>query len=138
MPAERYDVTEITSLLRTGTRRLVRSVDAMDEEQWTQPSLLPGWRRSHVVAHLTLNAEALHAALGGVLEGRALPMYTSQEERDGAIDALADGGLPALRERFLASTTLVGERVEQLPDELVEHRVERVPAGRPSAPATSA
>lgn len=130
MPVERYDVTEITSLLRSGTRRLVRTVDAMSDEEWSQPSLLPGWRRSHVVAHLALNAEALHESLGGVLEGRTVAMYTSQEDRDGAIDELAVGEVQVLRERFLASTTLVGERVEQLPADLAEHPVERVPGGR--------
>lgn len=130
MPAERYDVTEITSLLRSGTRRLVRTVDALPDEEWSRPSLLPGWRRAHVVAHLTLNAVALHEVLGGVLEGRTVAMYPSQEERDAAVDELAGAGLPALREQFLASTTLVGDRVEQLPAELATRTVERVPGGR--------
>ena len=49
----------LVELLDSGTRRLVRSVDAIPDDQWIQPSLLPGWSRSHVVAHLTLNAEGL-------------------------------------------------------------------------------
>ncbi len=64
---------QLVELLDSGTRRLVRSVDAMTDDQWAQPSLLPGWTRAHVVAHLTLNAEGLSAALEGVHEGRAGP-----------------------------------------------------------------
>ena len=66
---------QLLELLDSGTRRLIRSVDAMTDDQWLQPSLLPGWTRAHVVAHLTLNAEGLSAALEGVHEGRPVPMY---------------------------------------------------------------
>ena len=58
--------------------RLVRTVDAITDDQWRQPSLLPGWTRAHVVAHLTLNAEGLSGALEGVHEGRPVPMYASR------------------------------------------------------------
>ena len=80
---------QLLELLDSGTRRLVRSVDAMTDDQWRQPSLLPGWTRAHVVAHLTLNAEGLSAALEGVHEGRQVPMYPSDEARDYDIAALA-------------------------------------------------
>src|SRR4051794_40232697 len=56
----------LVELLDSGTRRLVRCVDAIPDDQWIRPSLLPGWSRSHVVAHLTLNAEGLSGALEGV------------------------------------------------------------------------
>ena len=69
---------QLVELLDSGTRRLVRSVDAMTDDQWRQPSLLPGWTRAHVVAHLTLNAEGLSGALEGVHEGRPVPMYASR------------------------------------------------------------
>jgi maleylpyruvate isomerase len=119
------------SLLEAGTRRLVRTVDALADDQWPQPSLLPGWSRAHVVAHLTLNAEGLSAALEGVHEGRPVPMYASQERRDGDIVALATSASPSvLRDRFLASTTVIGEWVEELADNLAGVDIERVPGGR--------
>ena len=37
--------------LTDSTRRLVRTVDALDEPLLGTPSLLPGWSRAHVVAH---------------------------------------------------------------------------------------
>ena len=119
------------ALLDAGTRRLVRTVDGLSDEQWSQPSLLPGWSRAHVVAHLTLNAEGLSAALEGVHEGRPVPMYPSQEQRDADIVELATSAQPSeLRDRFLASTTVIGEWVEELADNLADHVIERVPGGR--------
>ena len=120
----------LIELLDTGTRRLVRSVDRMTDAEWRAPSLLPGWSRAHVVAHLTLNAEGLSAALEGVHEGRAVPMYRSQEARDGDIAALGGSPLPVLRDRFLASTTMIGEWVEELADNLEATTIERTPGGR--------
>ena len=123
------DAQDLT-LLEAGTRRLVRTVDALADDQWPQPSLLPGWSRAHVVAHLTLNAEALSAALEGVHEGRPVPMYPSQEQRDADIVALATSASPSeLRDRFLASTTVIGEWVEELADNLADSEIQRVPGG---------
>ena len=48
-----------TASLRDADHRLVRTVDGLSDEQLAAPSLLPGWTRAHVVAHLALNAEAL-------------------------------------------------------------------------------
>ena len=121
---------QLLELLDSGTRRLVRSVDAMTDDQWRQPSLLPGWTRGHVVAHLTLNAEALSGALEGVHEGRPVPMYRSDEARESDIADLASASPSALRDRFLGSTTVIGEWVEELADNLADHEVERTPGGR--------
>jgi maleylpyruvate isomerase len=120
----------IVAMLDSGTRRLVRSVDKMTDEQYTQPSLLPGWTRAHVVAHLTLNAEGLSGALEGVHEGRPVSMYRSGEARDSDIAALAKAPPSALRERFMASTTVIGEWVEELADNLADTVIERTPGGR--------
>jgi len=121
----------LLALLDAGTRRLVRTIDGLPDDQYPQPSLLPGWSRAHVIAHLTLNAEGLSAALEGVHEGRPVPMYASQEARDGDIVALATSASPGtLRDRFLGSTTVIGEWVEELADNLADHLIERVPGGR--------
>jgi len=120
----------LVELLDSGTRRLVRSVDAMTDDQWREPSLLPGWTRAHVVAHLTLNGEGLSGALEGVHEGRPVPMYASDEARDSDIAELAATPPSSLRDRFLASTTVIGEWVEELADNLEDHAVERTPGGR--------
>jgi maleylpyruvate isomerase len=121
---------KLVELLDSGTRRLVRSVDKMTDAQWREPSLLPGWSRGHVVAHLTLNAEGLSGALEGVHEGRRVPMYASQEARDGDIADLATASPSPVRDRFLASTTVIGQWVEELADNLTDVVIERTPGGR--------
>ena len=113
--------------LESATRRLVRAVDAMPDLQFTEPSLLPGWTRAHVVAHLTLNAEGLTAAVEGVREGKAVPMYRSPEDRDGDIEQLAALEPGSLRQRFMASTTTILHAVAELPEELSGGRIERTP-----------
>jgi maleylpyruvate isomerase len=120
-----YD--EAVRVLESATRRLVRTVDAMTDSQFAGPSLLPGWSRGHVVAHLTLNAEGLAGAVEGVREGRPVPMYPSQEARDGDIEKLSGLQPSRLRERFLASTTTIHQAVAELPEDLFGGRIERTP-----------
>ena len=122
---------QLLELLDSGTRRLIRSVDAITDDQWRQPSLLPGWTRAHVVAHLTLNAEGLSAALEGVHEGRPVPMYAVDRGTRLRHRSAGLGESPsALRDRFLGSTTVIGEWVEELADNLAETTIERTPGGR--------
>ena len=128
---------ELVATLRAATQRLVRTVDALDDEGWRAASLLPRWTRAHVVAHLTLNAEALGAALHGVAAGTPVPMYADQAARDGDIELLVDSGTDELRERLLASTTVFAAAVDALPDHLGPREVERVPGG-PRFPAGAA
>jgi maleylpyruvate isomerase len=120
----------LLELLDAGTRRLVRSVDAMTDPQWPQPSLLPGWSRAHVVAHLALNAEGLSAAVEGLHEGRTVPFYASDEAREADIARLAAAPPSDIRNRFLASSTVVNEWVAELADNLVDEMIERTPGGR--------
>ena len=102
--------------LTEATQRLVRTVDSLSEEALAEPSVLPGWSRAHVVAHLTLNAEALAGVLTGIKEGEEVPMYASQEARDADIDDLAAVGPTELRGRFLAATTLFQDAVVAVPE----------------------
>jgi len=101
--------------LVAATQRLIRTVDSLGDDTFAEPSLLPGWTRAHVVAHLTLNAEGLAGVLRGVVEGRDVPMYESNDSRATAIDTLAATTPADLRERFLGSTTLVEDAVVAVP-----------------------
>ena len=111
-------MTQIESLdgLSQATQRLVRAVDSLSDPALAEPSLLPGWSRGHVVAHLTLNAEALAGVLTGVKEGEDVPMYASQDARDADIDELAAATPADLRDRFLAATSRFQEAVVAVPE----------------------
>lgn len=115
--------------IRPASQRLVRTVDALEDEAWSGPSLLPGWSRAHVVAHLALNAEALAGVLRGVEEGRAVPMYASQESRDADIAELAADSPATLRERLLSGITDFYLVLAALPPDRADVEVERVPGG---------
>lgn len=118
---------QVLHLLESATRRLVRTVDAMADFQFAEPSLLPGWSRGHVVAHLVLNAEGLAGALEGVREEQAVPMYASQEARDSDIEKLSAADPAVLRDRLLASTFAIRDGVDELPENLYAARIERTP-----------
>lgn len=117
-------------LLQESSQRLVRTVDGLPEDDWSAPSGLPGWSRSHVVAHLALNAEALGDALTGVYgDGGPVPMYPSQEARDADIERLVGAEASELRARLMAGVTEFAEAAAGMPDEAWDTRIERTPGG---------
>jgi len=123
-------VEQLDGLLEA-TQRLVRTVDTLSDDELTARSVLPGWSRRHVVAHLTLNGEGLVAVLEGIVEGDDVPMYRSQEERDTDIEELAAEEPAALRERFLASTTLFQDAAFAVPEGGWAGEFRRVAGGGP-------
>jgi maleylpyruvate isomerase len=123
-------------LLPQATRRLIRTTDALADEEYAAPSGLPDWTRAHVLAHLALNAEGLAAALSGIVEGEPTPMYISQEARDGDIAELAAQGPSAIRSRLLGASTDLTEAIAAVPQDADDTVLERVPGG-PHFPASS-
>lgn len=116
-------------LLPAADQALVRTVDGLDDDAWAAPSLLPGWSRAHVVAHLALNAEGLAGVLHGAHLGRPQPMYASPEARDTDIAELAGVEPAVLRERFLASTATFSEALAAMHAGDWAGRFERTPGG---------
>jgi maleylpyruvate isomerase len=117
-------------LLPEATRRLVRTADGLADHELTAPSGLPGWSRAHVLAHLALNAEALAGVLRGIVEGRRVPMYSSQDARDADIAELAAKDPAAIRSRLLGSGTELSDAIAGVPEDRWDTTVERVPGGR--------
>jgi maleylpyruvate isomerase len=119
--------------LQDATRRLIRTVDALTDDELDAPSVLPGWTRAHVVAHLALNADALAGVLRGARAGETVAMYASPGTRDADIDTLAVAPHSELRDRFLASCTLFLEAAERIPEGADTATFSRVP-GAPTFP----
>lgn len=117
-------------LIRDASAALARTVDGLDAQQWREASLLPGWTRAHVVAHLALNAEGLERAVSGVHTGRARPMYDSPEARDADIEDLAGESPSVLRERLLAGSECLHRALESLTDTDRADTFERTPGGQ--------
>jgi maleylpyruvate isomerase len=123
-----------SDLLAESSGRVIRTVDGFHGGDWDAPSLLGGWSRAYVVAHLALNAEGMARALRGVVADDAddgpRAMYDSDEKRDSDIAHLAAARSSEIRDRMLAGTTLLEEAIDAVPEDRWETRVERTPGGR--------
>jgi maleylpyruvate isomerase len=120
-------------LIGDSVHRVTRTVDAFHGDDWRTPSLLPGWSRAHVVAHLALNAEGMARALHGLVadeQDGSSPMYDSDEKRDSDIDHLSAAHHHEIRDRLLGSTTVLHDAFAAVPEVAWDGRVDRTPGGR--------
>lgn len=69
-------------LARRGTAYFSRKLAELPESELNGDSLLPGWTRRHVVAHVGYSARALTRLVEGVRTGSAGQMYVSRADRD--------------------------------------------------------
>ena len=120
----------VDELLPTATRRLIQTADGLADTAYEEPSALPRWTRGHVLAHLALNAEGLAGALRGVVEGRRVTMYASNEARDADIEALGTATPEVLRSRLLGGCTDLVDAIAAVPDDALDTTIDRVPGGR--------
>jgi maleylpyruvate isomerase len=72
---------------KLATTRYLQALTQLDEEALRGPSVLPGWTRAHVVAHLSRNADAFSRVLLQAGAGEPASMYDSPESRNDDIDA---------------------------------------------------
>lgn len=92
------------------TTRYLGTVAVLTEKELREPSLLPGWSRGHVVAHVANHALGVGRALRGLRTGAPMPVYDSQEARDADIEARAAGAAEELAGLSqLACLKLAGE-----------------------------
>ena len=127
------DPADLTHLDRSAIA-LNRTVDALTTDELTAPSLLPGWSRAHVVAHLALNGRALARVLDAVGRGEPVAMYESDEQRDAEISEYAESDPADLRDGLLAATTAFSDAVAAMDDDGWAGSFTRLPGG-PAWPA---
>ncbi|KMM47235.1 maleylpyruvate isomerase [Cellulomonas sp. A375-1] len=97
-------------LARRGQAYFSRTLNELRNDELDAPSLVPGWTRRHVVAHVGLNARALTRLTEWAATGVETPMYASREERDAEIEYGAT--LPARALRNLSAHAAVHLNVE--------------------------
>lgn len=115
--------------LRQSDQRAIRTVDSLSGADWSAPSLLPGWTRAHVVAHLALNAEGFDRALDALQESGFLAVYDSNAARDEAIEDLAAQDPAEIRDRYFGATTRLRHTFGSLTADQWEATVSRLPEG---------
>jgi maleylpyruvate isomerase len=84
---------ELSARLDGATQRLLHTAAGLHDEQAREASLLPGWSRGHVLAHLARNADALRNLLIWARTGVVTPMYPNASDRNEQIEA--GSGRPA-------------------------------------------
>jgi maleylpyruvate isomerase len=92
------------------TTRYLQALTVLDHESVRRSSVLPGWSRAHVVAHLSRNADAFTGVLEAVAAGEPASMYPSDEQRNRDIEETVERhDLPGLVEDAIASVAKLTE-----------------------------
>ena len=108
---------ELSGQVDGATQRLLDDARTLSEADLRAASLLPGWTRAHVLAHVARDADAMRNLLIGARSGQARPAYASAQARDAGIEqgaAMRAGDLMA----DLADSAMALRAVaRQLPDE---------------------
>ncbi|WP_447925337.1 maleylpyruvate isomerase family mycothiol-dependent enzyme [Georgenia muralis] len=88
---------------RRGTAYFARKLNELSDDQLDEPSLLPGWSRRALVAHVGYNARALTRLTEWAASGVETPMYASPEQRNAEIERGSTLPARALRNLFAHS-----------------------------------
>jgi maleylpyruvate isomerase len=117
----------LSDQLDFAVQRLLGTARIIDESDLREPSLLPGWTRGHVLAHLARGADALRNLMIGVRTGQPKPAYTSPEARAADIEHGATQPRADLLDDLAAADSAFRTVSRQLPDEAWETSVTWVP-----------
>jgi len=82
--------------MREGTELFLAAAGGLTEPAYDTASLLPGWTRRHLVAHVAANADALGNLVHWAATGEVTPMYASPEDRAAGIERGPRMGGPEL------------------------------------------
>jgi maleylpyruvate isomerase len=138
--AARHDQTTDPELLqallqaRRGTAFFARKLNELSDAELDGASLLPGWSRRHITAHVGYNARAIARLVEWAATGVETPMYASTAVRDHEIDFGATLSPIALRHLFDHSAVHLNVEWRDLPEDAWHHKVRTI-QGR-EVPAT--
>lgn len=80
-------IDEIERELAEATGRLLATAARLTDEDVRAPSLLPGWTRGHVLAHIARNADSCVNLLVWARTGVPTPQYASAAAREAGVEA---------------------------------------------------
>lgn len=125
----RHDLAEDPALLadlltvRRGTALFGRKLKELTDDQLKGPSLLAGWTRAHVVAHVGYNARALARLMDWANTGIETPMYESPQARTEEIEYGATLPPEALRHLYEHSAIHLNVEWRDTPPAAWTHQV---------------
>jgi maleylpyruvate isomerase len=97
------DLADRWSIVDQGQSWLAGHLERLSDADFDGDSLLPGWQRRHVVAHIAYNARGLSRLADWAATGVETPMYPSAEARASEIGAGAVAAPAELRAFVVAS-----------------------------------
>lgn len=100
-----------------GERAVGTALGRLVPHEYPGPSLLPGWTRAHVLAHLAGNAEALVNLLTWARTGVETPMYASPEARDADIARRAELPPAELEAEVVDAARRLADAVAAMPEQ---------------------
>ena len=80
---------QLSDQIDQATQRLLGTARVITEPDLRAPSLLPGWTRAHVLAHLARGADAMRNLLASVRTGQDRPVRASAGARQADIEHTA-------------------------------------------------
>jgi maleylpyruvate isomerase len=98
------------------TQRLLGSARLIADPDMRAPSLLPGWTRAHVLAHLARGADAMRDLLIGARDGQDRRGYRSADARAEDIETTAQQSAKDLVADVADSAMALRTIARQLPD----------------------
>ncbi|WP_028266325.1 maleylpyruvate isomerase family mycothiol-dependent enzyme [Arthrobacter sp. MA-N2] len=111
---------------RRGTAFFARKLNELTDAQLDGDSLLPGWSRRHIAAHIGYNARAIARLIEWAATGIETPMYPSFAVRDEEIEFGATLSPIALRNLFDHSAVHLSVEWRDLPDDAWHHTVRTI------------
>ena len=108
-------LTERLLIARRGTAYFAQRLAELTDDDLDGDSLLSGWTRKHVLAHLAYNAAALCRLMDWAATGIETPMYESPEQRSQEIKQGATLSAAALRNLFDHTVARLDEKWRHLP-----------------------
>ncbi len=109
------DISQSMASIAAATGRLLGTAGALTDAQVSEPSLLPGWTRGHVLTHLARNADGLANLLRWAGTGIETPMYASAQARATDIEAGAGRGAADLTADLAATAEAFAAQAADLP-----------------------
>jgi maleylpyruvate isomerase len=108
---------QLSDQIDQATQRLLGTAREIADSELRQPSLLPGWTRAYVLAHLARGADAMRHLLVGARSGEDRHAHASEQERTAAIEHAAGLSTKELAADVAASAMALRVISRQLPDE---------------------
>ncbi|MEW5812754.1 MAG: maleylpyruvate isomerase family mycothiol-dependent enzyme [Actinomycetota bacterium] len=109
-------LSERLLIVRRGTAYLAQRIAELSDADFDDGTLLDGWTRRHLIAHVAYNALALCRLLDWAATGEETPMYDSTEQRGRQIAEGSTLNVGALRNLFAHSCARLDEKWRHLPD----------------------